>query len=61
MLQLLPTEADLLCLHPMFGPESGKDDPPLEVLNLRNNSIGDEGASALAQVIEREKERDRER
>ena len=26
MLQLLPTEADLLCLHPMFGPESGKDD-----------------------------------
>jgi len=26
MLQLLPAEADLLCLHPMFGPESGKDD-----------------------------------
>ena len=26
MQQLLPAEADLLCLHPMFGPESGKDD-----------------------------------
>ena len=26
MLQQLPAEADLLCLHPMFGPESGKDD-----------------------------------
>ena len=25
MLRLLPPEADLLCLHPMFGPESGKD------------------------------------
>jgi prephenate dehydrogenase len=25
MLRLLPAEADLLCLHPMFGPESGKD------------------------------------
>ena len=25
MLRTLPAESDLLCLHPMFGPESGKD------------------------------------
>ena len=24
MLQCLPAEADVVCLHPMFGPESGK-------------------------------------
>ena len=32
-------------------PETGKDDPPLEVLVLRNNSIGEEGATAIAQVL----------
>jgi arogenate dehydrogenase (NADP+) len=25
MLDLLPTECDILCAHPMFGPDSGKD------------------------------------
>ncbi|KAA8539526.1 hypothetical protein F0562_026218 [Nyssa sinensis] len=25
LLQVLPEEADVLCTHPMFGPESGKD------------------------------------
>jgi len=25
MLRLLPDEADILCLHPMFGPDSGKN------------------------------------
>ncbi|XP_010264524.1 PREDICTED: arogenate dehydrogenase 1, chloroplastic-like [Nelumbo nucifera] len=25
LLQVLPPESDLLCTHPMFGPESGKD------------------------------------
>jgi len=40
-----------LFLFPALTPEDGKDDPPLEVLNLRNNSIGDEGATALAQVL----------
>jgi len=24
-LQVLPEESDILCTHPMFGPESGKD------------------------------------
>ena len=36
---------------PALTPETGKDDPPLEVLVLRNNSIGEEGATAIAQVL----------
>jgi len=25
MLDVLPADTDILCTHPMFGPESGKD------------------------------------
>ena len=37
--------------HAALTPETGKDDPTLEVLGLRNNSIGSEGATAIAQVL----------
>ena len=25
MLEVMPDDADVLCMHPMFGPDSGKD------------------------------------
>ena len=44
-------EAGAASLALALTPETGKDDPPLEVLNLRNNNIGDEGATKIAQVL----------
>jgi hypothetical protein len=50
-LLVLPARLNGIVPHAALTPETGKDDPPLEVLVLRNNSIGDEGATALAQVL----------
>ena len=38
------------CTLAALTPETGKEDPHLEVLVLRNNSIGSEGATAISQV-----------
>ena len=51
LLLALPARLDGIVPGAALTPETGKDDPPLEVLVLRNNSIGDEGATALAQVL----------
>ena len=46
-----PCALNPACVLSALTPETGKDDPPLEVLNLRNNNIGDEGATKIAQVL----------
>lgn len=48
MIFLIPV---VQCLAKALTPEKGKDDPSLEELNLMNNSIGSEGARAIAGVM----------
>lgn len=53
--QVLPQESDVLCTHPMFGPESGKDgwkglNFMYEKVRIRNEAI----CSSFLQIFESE-------
>ena len=48
-LQVLPTHFDILCTHPMFGPESGKDSWKDLIFMFDKVRIG-EGRSRTARV-----------
>ncbi|KAK7851709.1 arogenate dehydrogenase 1, chloroplastic [Quercus suber] len=55
LLRVLPQEYDVLCTHPMFGPESGKDgwkglNFMYEKVRIRNEAI----CSSFLQIFERE-------
>ncbi|XP_024018354.1 arogenate dehydrogenase 1, chloroplastic isoform X2 [Morus notabilis] len=55
LLQVLPEESDLLCAHPMFGPESGKNGWKdlacmYERVRIRNEAL----CSNFLQIFERE-------
>lgn len=52
---MLPEESDLLCAHPMFGPESGKNGWKdlacmYERVRIRNEAL----CSSFLQIFERE-------
>ncbi|XP_059457573.1 arogenate dehydrogenase 1, chloroplastic-like [Corylus avellana] len=55
LLQVLPAECDVLCTHPMFGPESGKDGWKDLTLMYERVRIRDEAiCSSFLQIFESE-------
>ncbi|GFQ07133.1 arogenate dehydrogenase 1 chloroplastic [Phtheirospermum japonicum] len=57
MLQVLPRDSDVLCTHPMFGPESGKDGwkdlsfMVLAEMEIESTPIDTKGFQKLVQVL----------
>ncbi|XP_044509012.1 arogenate dehydrogenase 2, chloroplastic [Mangifera indica] len=55
LLQVLPAEMDVLCTHPMFGPESGKDSwKDLTFVFDRVRIRDEETCSSFLQIFEKE-------
>lgn len=53
--QVLPAEMDVLCTHPMFGPESGKDSwKDLTFVFDRVRIRDEETCSSFLQIFEKE-------
>ena len=56
MLELLPESCDVLCTHPMFGPESGKDgwqELPFVFERTRVAPAGQDRAEHFLSIFER--------